>query len=120
VLQREKNTFKSYLYIETNFKRKNEPLFVLASLESRRYIPVDDIQGVLLNDQLKYIQKLIRSHHAEQTVLYLWGEISQYVYFYGEKTIIIFSTSGEVVNVFHITRNNTYKVIVMTICNGFY
>jgi len=97
-LQREKDTFKSYLYIETNFKRKNEPLFVLASLENRRYIDVDGIQGEYLNDQLKYIQQLIRSHYAEQTELAVWGEISQYVYFYGEKTIIIFSTSGEVVD----------------------
>ena len=97
-LQIKKYKFKSRLFIETNFKRKNEPIFALAALEGRRYIPVDDIQGVLLNDQLKYIQKLIKSHYAEQTELDVWGKISQYVYFYDEKTIIIFSTSGDVID----------------------
>lgn len=92
-----KYKFKSRMLIETNFKRKSEPIFALAAYEGRRYIPVDNIQGVLLNDQLKYIQKMIRSHYAEQTVLEMWGEISQYVYFYDEKMVIIFSTSGEVI-----------------------
>lgn len=97
-LQIKKYKFKSRLFIETNFKRKNEPIFALAALEGRRYIPVDDLQGVLLNDQFKYIQKLIKSHYAEQSVLEVWGEISQYVYFYDENTIIIFSTSGDVID----------------------
>jgi len=97
-LQIKKFRFKSRLFVETNFKRKSEPIFALAALNGRRYLPVEGFQGIDLNDQLKYIQRLIQSHYAEQTVLEVWGEISQYVYFYDEKTIIIFSTSGEVID----------------------
>jgi len=97
-LQIKKFRYKSYLFIETNFKRKSEPIFALAALEGRRYLPVEGLQGIVLNDQLKYIQMLIKSHYAEQVELPMWGKISQYVYYYDEKTIIIFSTSGEVID----------------------
>ena len=97
-IQIKKFRFKSRLFIETNFKRTSQPIFMLSVLEGRRYLPIEGIQGIDLNDQLKYIQRLIRSHYSEQTVLEVWGEISQYVYFYDEKMIIIFSTSGEVID----------------------
>jgi len=97
-IQIKKFRFKSCLFVETNFKRKSEPIFALAALNGRRYLPVEGFQGIDLNDQLKYIQRLIQSHYSEQTILEIWGEISQYVYFYDEKTIIIFSTSGEVID----------------------
>jgi hypothetical protein len=97
-LQIKKFRFKSRLFVETNFKRKSEPIFALAALNGRRYLPVEGFQGIDLNDQLKYIRRLIQSHYADQTVLEMWGNISQYVYFYDEKTIIIFSTSGEVID----------------------
>ncbi len=93
-----KYRFKSSLFIETNFKRKSEPIFVLACLEGRRYIPVDEIQDLGLNEQIEHVQRLIRAHYAEQTELQVWGKISQYVYYYDEKTNIIFSTSAEITN----------------------
>lgn len=97
-LQAEKRRYKPFLFIETNFKRKNEPVFALAALESKRYIAIEKTQAIALNDRLEYIQELIKSHYAEQTELLIWGKIIQYVYFHDEKTIIVFSTSGEVVD----------------------
>jgi hypothetical protein len=97
-IQIKKFRFKSCLFVETNFKRKSEPIFALAALNGRRYLPVEGFQGIALNDQLKYIQRLIKSHYAEQPELEMWGKISQYVYYYDEKTIIIFSTSGEIID----------------------
>ncbi len=94
-----RNKFASHLFIETNFKRKNEPVFALAAMESQRYISIDPVvQDLPLNEQLDHIQKLAISHYSTQSSLELWGEIQQYAYFYDAETIIIFSPAGEVIN----------------------
>ena len=98
-LQAQKQKFKSYLFIETNFKRTGQPVCVLAACEPLRYLSVDsDVQKLPLNEQLEHIQALLRSHYAQQASLPIWGEISHYVYFYDEQTVVVFSPSGEVID----------------------
>ncbi len=95
-----KARFIPRLFIETNFKRRNEPIFSLAAMENRRYIAIDSIiQDLPLNDQIDEVQKLIAIHYATQPSLPLWGEVQQYVYFYDAKTIIIFSPTCEIIDV---------------------
>jgi hypothetical protein len=98
-LEASKNRFKSYIYIETNFKRSSQPIFMLAALNSQRYIPIDDeLQKLPLNEQIEHVQRLLKAHYAQQTALQIWGEIDKYVYFYDENTIVIFSPSGRVID----------------------
>lgn len=94
-----KQQFKSYIFIETDFKRENEPIFLLASLESKRQIFIDEKTRYLsLNEQLSVISDLIKSQHLKQPVIDLWGEPKKYIYYYNEKTTITFSTSGDVID----------------------
>lgn len=89
--------FKPYIFIETNFIRCNQPVIMLAALQSERYIKMNNaIQRLPLNEQLQTVQELIKSHYSEQTEIRLWGSIAQYAYFYDENMIVVFSTSGEV------------------------
>lgn len=97
-IEASKRKFKSYLYIETNFRRSTQPIFMLAALNSQRYIPIDDIQELILNEQIEHVQALLKSHYAKQSILPLWGEIDSYVYFYDEQTIIIFSPAGRIID----------------------
>lgn len=98
-LRKERSRFKPYIFIETNFKRKNEPIFALAALQGRRYLYIDNNLNIPLNVQLDYIQELIRDHYFEQTEIPPWGDINQYAYFYDEKTVVVFATSGEIIAV---------------------
>jgi hypothetical protein len=72
-LEASKNRFKSYLFIETIFRRSSQPIFMLAALNSQRYIPIDyDIQKLPLNEQIEHVQTLLKSHYTQQTALPLW------------------------------------------------
>jgi len=90
--------FNSHIYIDTDFKRKSEAVFVLAALESSRYIAIDEvIQDLPLNEQLDHIKQLVTSHYQKQSSLPVWGDIQRYVYFFDENIVIVLSSEGEVV-----------------------
>jgi len=85
------NEKKPYFFLETNFKRKSQPVFMLAALESRRYLEINEgIFKLSLNQQLSRLSDFIKTHNQQHPVLELWGKIESYVYFYDEKTIFIF------------------------------
>ena len=91
--------YKPYIYIDTNFQRKSEPIFALAVMESTRYISIDPgIQNLPLNELLDRVQQLIKSHYQVQTSLPMWGEIKQYAFFYDEHTVIVLSPKGQVID----------------------
>jgi len=72
---------------------------MLAALESRRYLEINEgIFKLSLNQQLSRLSDFIKTHNQQHPVLELWGKIESYVYFYDEKTIFIFSTTGELVD----------------------
>lgn len=88
--------FKPYIFIETDFKRKNEPVFMLAALQHQRYLPIEEkTQSLSLNEQLDVIGEKIKVHYQQQTCLKLWGEIQKYVFNYNESSALQFSTKGE-------------------------
>jgi len=98
-LKAKQDKFVSYIFMETNFKRKSQPIFMLAALQSKRYLPINNTtQALPLNKQLDRITATIKAHHAQRTALPMWGNINQYVYFYDEQTIVVFSVSGEVID----------------------
>ena len=92
------NAQKPYFFLETNFKRNNQPTFMLSALQSKRFLSVDKaIYDLSFNDQLEKLSIFIQQHHKEHPSLNVWGIIVSYVYYYTDDTILIFSTSGELI-----------------------
>jgi len=91
--------FKPYIFIETDFKRTSQPVFILAALQSNRFLTVDEaICERPLNDQLEPIQEQIKDHYRQQPVIDMWGKVKQYVYYYDENLVLIFSTTGQLLS----------------------
>lgn len=74
------NRYKSYIYAETDFKRNGETVFMLAAFQSLRYIHLDpEIQLLPVNEQLPFVQTLIKKHYADcNGTLKIWGIIKRY------------------------------------------
>ncbi len=89
--------FKPSIFIETNFKRKSEPIFALAALEGTRYISLaSEISYLPLNKLLEHAQHLVKAHYQKRPNL-IWGKIEYYVFYYDEQTVIILSPEGKVI-----------------------
>jgi len=90
-------TFKSSIFIETNFVRKSEPIFALSALEGTRYIALAaELSYMPLDMILEHVQNLVKSHYQKGKPL-IWGKIEHYVFHYDEDTVIILSPEGEVI-----------------------
>lgn len=86
-------------FIETDFKRTSQPIFILSALQSNRFLAVDEVIWERpLNDQLEAIQEQIKAHYQQQPVIEMWAEVKQYVYYYDENLVLIFSTTGQLLS----------------------
>ncbi|MBN7288331.1 MULTISPECIES: hypothetical protein [Campylobacter] len=79
----------SYIYIDTNFKRKNEPIFVLAMVQHLRYVSLtpflDKLCFKALDEQLKVISKITKSYYQKTQALPIFGAITGFkLYFIGK------------------------------------
>jgi len=96
---RQQQKFKPYIYVETNFQRKSEPVFALAAMESKRYIPIESsLYDLPLNDLLDHVKKIVKRNYQKQASLPLWGEIKQYAFFCDEHTVIVLSPQGQLID----------------------
>ena len=96
ILQQQQK-FKPYIYVETYFQRKNEPISALALMENTRYVPIESpLHNLPLNDLLDHVKEIVKSHYQKQASLPLWGEIKQYAFFCDEHTVIVLSSQGQV------------------------
>lgn len=93
--------FQPYIFIDTNFKRQNQPIFALAFLEGRRHIDISKYD--VLRDkeaELNRIQRIVirhyRDHHGS---LELWGKIQRYIYVFDVNQQWAILPNGEVSNV---------------------
>jgi len=92
--------FQPYIFIDTNFKRQSQPIFVLAFLEGRRHINIsrDDV----LRDkeaELKRIQRIVIQHYRDNKgSLNLWGKIQRYIYVFDVNQQWAILPNGEVSN----------------------
>ncbi|VYT01405.1 hypothetical protein [Campylobacter ureolyticus] len=80
-LNDEVNKYKnSYIYIDTNFKRNTEPIFMLAMMQGVRYLYFDKKELVFksLDKQLQFISKVVKNHYKKIKKLPLFGEITGY------------------------------------------
>ncbi len=87
----------SSIFVNTNFKRKNEPIFALAFLESKRNIRLDtDILLFKTDDEiLDLVSEVVKQHYVKNSGgLAIWGNIVNYVYHNSDNKRYIFNTQG--------------------------
>lgn len=80
-LNDEVNKYKnSYIYIDTNFKRTTQPIFMLAMMQGVRYVYFNkkELAFKSLDKQLQFISKVVKNHYKKIKKLPLFGEITGY------------------------------------------
>lgn len=106
-----RDRFKSYIFIDTGFKRDSQPIFMLGVCESMRHIQLGcDVQLLPIHDQIVYAQSLVKRHYADcNGTIKLWGNIKRYVFYYAEGATLALNGDGVIlednptVNVSHAT-----------------
>jgi hypothetical protein len=93
--------FKPYIWIDTGFKRSSEAVWLLALLESRRYLHLerDQLTQYLssnFEDRLVLVQDLVRQHAKDcGGELPVWGVIQHYHFYYAENQAIKLLANGD-------------------------
>lgn len=86
------------IYVNTNFRRKNEPIFALAMCEGKRNLAVDVESLMFKSDKesLKIVGQFIKDHYIESNGdLGIWGKIVNYAYHHKDSKSYVFDTNGE-------------------------
>ncbi|MFT4629633.1 MAG: hypothetical protein ACI9WC_002924 [Arenicella sp.] len=93
-----KNRYKSFVYIDTGFKRTTEPIFALALCEGQRRIYLDyDVRVRPLYEQVEFVQSLVKKHNRDKHGnLGIWGDIQRYIFFYANGSKLSISTDGAI------------------------
>ncbi len=89
-----------YIFVDTNFKRKGEPIFALAALESKRRINLDkELYLSKTQDEINsYISNSIKLHYKwKNGKLPIWGDIRAYLYYDVEGNRTVYNTLGDVI-----------------------
>ena len=79
----------SYIYIDTDFRRKGEPIFALAMAQYLRYISLtpflDELCFKALHEQLEAISKITKNYYQKTQTLPIFGAITGFkLYFLGK------------------------------------
>lgn len=71
-----------YIFVYTEFKRRNEPIFVLALMENLRHLKLEKSAVLESKDDGLNLAKQMVQHHFKKTcgTLPLWGKIISYHY----------------------------------------
>lgn len=89
-----------YIFVDTNFKRKGEPIFALAALENRRRIILDkELYLSKTQEELSdYISNAVKLHYIwSNGKLPLWGNIRAYLYYDEQGNRTVYNTLGDVI-----------------------
>ena len=89
-----------YIFVYTGFKRKSQPIFALAAMESKRRIPLD--KKIYLSKTQEeidlYIRYMLKLHYKwNKGELPLWGKIKSYVYYDTEGNRTLYSPLGDII-----------------------
>ena len=92
-------SFKPFLWVDTDFKRENQRVFVLAALESRRYLGFPRwLLRLTPEQQLVQAQELVQEHMREtEGELLIWGTIKRYWFFYAPNRSYWLAPDGEII-----------------------
>jgi len=98
-IKKELSKFKnSYIFINTNFKRKSEPIFVLACCERLRNIVLDKNKLIFKSDDeiFDIISIVIQENYINtKGKAAIWGDIVNYVYHHNDGKTYVFDTNGK-------------------------
>lgn len=87
----------AYIFVDTGFKRKDEPIFILAFMECRRRLALQDPERFVDASSeaiLAHVGDIIQEHHQNNDgKLTVWGKIESYTFFYADETYL-FNTQG--------------------------
>jgi len=86
-----------FIFINTRFRRKNEPIFALALLENRRRLILDKEQLLDMDDDAVFalVSEMVKAHYKEvDGALPLWGKIHNYIYHHTDDRQFVFDTDG--------------------------
>ena len=95
-----------YIFVDTRFRRKNEPIFVLAFMESKRRISLDKetVYDQGLEATLREVGRIVREHYRDTGgELKVWGKIHEYRYHHLDGRTFRFDTEGRLVE--ELSRN---------------
>ncbi len=90
--------FHPYIFIDTKFKRQEQPIFVLACLESLRHINISKYDVLRDRDaELHRIKQIVLQHYQENNgQLELWGRIHQYLYVFDVNQKLVILPDGKI------------------------
>jgi len=95
---KEKLRFKnSYLFIDTNFKRSSQPIFILAFCESQRRIKLnlDELLFKSDNEILQIVAQFVKDDfYTSDAKAGIWGKIISYTWYHRDAKTYIFNTDG--------------------------
>lgn len=91
----------SYIYIDTDFRCKSEPIFTLAMAQHLRYISLtpflEELCFKTLDEQLKVISNITKNYYKRTQTLPIFGAITGFkLYFLGKNYSL--DTNGELVD----------------------
>ncbi len=98
-LEVEKERLKhSYLFIDTNFKRKSEPIFALAFMEHKRRVSYKNIGDLYFKSDdeiLKIVSQFVKEDYFTcNGSIKLWGNIVSYNWHHIDGKVYIFDKNG--------------------------
>ena len=89
-----------YIFIDTNFKRTTQPIFVLAFSEGLRRITLDkeDLYDLSKEERLSQVAKLVAKHYKKSGgEITVWGKIHAYNFHDIDGAIYIYDTEGNLI-----------------------
>lgn len=97
-LSEDRMAFKPYLFVDTDFVRRNEPIHALAFSEGERYVHFDGgFWRKPLAEQVELARQRVCEHMAETDGdLGIWGQIQRYHFFYAPEQSVEIATDGQV------------------------
>ncbi|MGJ8670595.1 MAG: hypothetical protein ACSHXK_13985 [Oceanococcus sp.] len=96
----ESQRYPSFVFVQTDFVRRNAPIFVCAVLEPRRRIKLSwEARGLPLHEQIEIAQELAVQHFVTNAGwIEFWGNIQGYLFQYSDdQTPIAMTTTGQIV-----------------------
>lgn len=90
--------FRPYLFVDTDFVRKNEPIFILALTDGCRYLRfLRRLWRLPLPEQVARAQERARIHWIEKegTLGCIWGDIKRYAFHYSPTEHVVINPNGE-------------------------
>lgn len=87
-----------YIFVNTNFKRKSEPIFALAFCEGRRRLALDKPKLIFKSDEevFEIIGEFVKEHYIQEDAdAGIWGKIVNYVYHHKDGQTYVFDKDGE-------------------------